>query len=444
MSALPAKRFTEVMEEGEFFQKKDMVGKLSKDYYWYSPVLAEELKEKSADFVIRPKSIASLKAGLTAAVKEKLPVTIRGAGTGNYGQAVPLHGGLLVDMSELNRMMEVGEGFVRVQAGMKIRELERKLVPTNQELTIYPSTFAKATMGGFIAGGSGGIGSITWGNLWDGNVLEATVLTMEEEVRELNVTGEELKNYIHSYGVNGILVDVTIPVKPKTSWSQYILNFSDFFQAMSFARELSESPGKKRLVTVFEREIGDFFLPLRNELKDCGDLVFIEIAEESEKDMLELAQQYGGIFIYQKEAELYRKGMGISDFTWNHTTLWAMKTDPAWTYLQNFFSLENVESQIKTVKEKYGGEVLLHFEWIMDKGRLVPAALPLIKFTSKKRLYEIITFLNDIGAGTNDPHTYLLGAGGWDLQLQAIVEKKKENDPHGLLNQGKIPNFETV
>lgn len=81
--------------------------------------------------------------------------------------------------------------------------------------------------------------------------------------------------------------------------------------------------------------------------------------------------------------------------------------------MQNFFSLESVLSQIAQIKERFGDEVLIHVEWLRDRGKLIPAGLPLVKYQSKERLYEIIDFFNEIGASVNDPHTYLLGAGGW-------------------------------
>ncbi|MCG3056074.1 FAD-binding protein, partial [Escherichia coli] len=78
--------------------------KLSKDYYWYSPVLYEQLKNKIADCAIAPTSIDELQRIVSFAVKNKVPITPRGAGTGNYGQAIPLQGGIVIDLTKLDRI----------------------------------------------------------------------------------------------------------------------------------------------------------------------------------------------------------------------------------------------------------------------------------------------------------------------------------------------------
>ena len=69
---------------------------------------------------------------------------------------------------------------------------------------MFPSTRATASVAGFVAGGSGGVGSITWGGLRDfGNVLRLRVLTMEETPRALELTGADLHKAVHAYGTNG-------------------------------------------------------------------------------------------------------------------------------------------------------------------------------------------------------------------------------------------------
>lgn len=441
-----SEKLRQAVGESAFVEEEDAIARLSKDYYWYSPVLEQELAGKTADYVIVPETEEELKQALQAAVIEKIPVTVRGGGTGNYGQAVPMTGGLVVDVSKLTAILEIGDGFVRVQAGARLREIEKAIHETDQELTIYPSTFVKATVGGFVSGGSGGIGSVTWGNLWDGNVISAKIFTMEKELRELTVSGRELEPYIHSYGTTGIMTEVTIPIKPKSRWVQQIYAFDNFTDALDFSRTVSEQDKwKKRLVSVMEAPISAFFKPLKKQIDGAEQaLVLIEIDESNQEWLEEEAVAYRGAAIYTVSADQYRKGIGISDFTWNHTTLWALKSDKTWTYLQNFFSIDDLHHQVRQIKDRYRDDVLLHFEWLRDKGRLVPAALPLVKFTSKEQLYDVIRFFNEIGASTNDPHTYLLGAGGWDMQMEAIAQKKKENDPFDLLNQEKIPDAASI
>lgn len=435
------KKLNVMLEEQYVIEKEEIVERLSKDYYWYSPILEKELKDKKADLAVSPESEADLIKVLQVAVEEKVPITIRGGGTGNYGQAVPLTGGLLIDISQLNKVIEIGDDYARVQAGMRLKDLEKNLHAVNRELTIYPSTYAKATIGGFISGGSGGIGSVTWGNLWDGNVLGAKIITTEDPVKELIVTGDELMNYIHTYGTTGIVTEVTVPIKHKSRWMQKIFGFHRLNDALKFSQIIAEGgEWKKRLISVMEAPISKFFIPLKRYLADENlQIVLIEIDEEMERSLTEEATNCNGHELYSKAAELYRQGIGISDFTWNHTTLWAIKYDHNWTYLQNVFSKSELYWQVEKVKEAFGDEVLLHFEWIRNNGELKPAALPLVNFQSKERLYKIIDFLESIGVTTNDPHTYLLGAGGWNRRLESIARKKKVNDPFNLLNQGKIP-----
>src|SRR5713226_10180271 len=69
----------------------------SHDFHWYSPVLTPQLENCLADVVVAPQSEADIAAVVAAGVKHRIPLTIRGGGTGNYGQSVPLQGGVVVD-----------------------------------------------------------------------------------------------------------------------------------------------------------------------------------------------------------------------------------------------------------------------------------------------------------------------------------------------------------
>lgn len=79
------------------------VAKLSQDYHTFSPVLQPKLAGKTGDVVVRPVNEAEVLRVAAACVEYKIPLTVRGAGTGNYGQCVPLHGGVILDMTRIRK-----------------------------------------------------------------------------------------------------------------------------------------------------------------------------------------------------------------------------------------------------------------------------------------------------------------------------------------------------
>jgi FAD/FMN-containing dehydrogenase len=92
----------------------------SHDFHWYSPVLTPQLENCMADVVVQPRSEEEIAAVVTAAVKHRISLTVRGGGTGNYGQSVPLNRGVVVDMTAFNKVIAVESGSIRVQAGAAI------------------------------------------------------------------------------------------------------------------------------------------------------------------------------------------------------------------------------------------------------------------------------------------------------------------------------------
>ena len=87
--------------------QKEIVEQLSRDFYWYSPVLRKQLDGKLGDFVVQPLRASEIQEVLRYCHAQDLPVTVRGAGTGNYGQAVPLHGGVILDLARMDRIEDI-------------------------------------------------------------------------------------------------------------------------------------------------------------------------------------------------------------------------------------------------------------------------------------------------------------------------------------------------
>jgi FAD/FMN-containing dehydrogenase len=80
------------------------VRRRSRDYFWYSPILKDELEGHFGDIVVVPRDEADVVKVLRICHARDIPVTVRGGGTGNYGQAVPLKGGVILEMKSLDRI----------------------------------------------------------------------------------------------------------------------------------------------------------------------------------------------------------------------------------------------------------------------------------------------------------------------------------------------------
>ena len=160
-----------------------VVERLSKDFYWYSPVLKKRLEDKRAEVVVQPVDSGEVRGILRFCFARDIPVTPRGAGTGNYGQAIPLDGGVVLDLSLMDRIEAItADGVAVCEPGVRLGVLETQARTAGWELRCYPSTIVKASVGGFLGGGSGGIGSVLNGNLRDYDTVRALeVVTMEEE-----------------------------------------------------------------------------------------------------------------------------------------------------------------------------------------------------------------------------------------------------------------------
>lgn len=215
--------------------------RLSRDFHDYSPVLMPLLAGRIAQLAVSAATVAQVMAVAAACARHGVPLTLRGAGTGNYGQCVPLAGGVVLDLSGLNRVRRIdpSSGVLEAEAGCRLAELDGALAPHGRALRMAPSTWRSATLGGFIAGGSGGIGSVRWGFLRDpGNLLALEVVTVEPQPRLLRLEGRAAQPLNHAYGTNGILTAVTVATAPAVAWQQVVVDFPDWWAALEVARTL--------------------------------------------------------------------------------------------------------------------------------------------------------------------------------------------------------------
>ncbi|MEL6888525.1 MAG: FAD-binding oxidoreductase [Pseudomonadota bacterium] len=425
-------------------EKEASIRASSRDFFWYSPVLKERLDHVVADFVVRPRNEAEVIEILKTCYAHDVPVTTRGAGTGNYGQAMPLEGGCVMHLRWMDQVKEVHPGRVIVEPGCLLKDLDAVCKEkSGQEIRMFSSTWATATIGGFIAGGSGGVGSCTWGSLRDlGNIIRLRVVTMEEEPRILEFRGEELARVSHAYGTNGIITEIEMPLAPAYDWVEMFVRSKDFTTAARFAEELANEDGILiKLATVFEAPTAkSYFQRVAPHVDEDDHLIALMVAPHSMDGFDTFLGRRDGLeVIYRSDDNDWDRTPGaVFEFGWNHTTLRALKVDPSITYLQVRYGYPQHLDLIAQMRDALSPEVLQHLEVLKEGGKVMFAGLSLVKFTTEKRLDEIVKMHEDAGAMIFNPHRYTLEEGGRQTVDDRQLTFKREADPKGLLNPGKM------
>jgi len=269
---------------------------------------------------------------------------------------------------------------------------------------------------------------------------------MEAEPRVLLHKGEEIHGVLHAWGTNGIMTKIWLALTPAVEWAQCCVAFKSFAEAYDFSERVAyDAAWTKRLVTTFEWPIPSSFTPVAQVTREGQALVFFMIAASQLEELTVTAKAAGGDVTLAAPYLGLRSVPLLSDYTWNHTTLWAMKRDAAFTYLQCGFSASDARSQFAQLKDKFGDEFLFHIEFMKaGTGEIFPAAIPLVRYSTDERLNEMIDFCRSIGVGVANPHSNNVEGGGRYREDNIQLLTKQRYDPRGLLNPGKMATFQPV
>jgi FAD/FMN-containing dehydrogenase len=420
----------------------------SRDFFWFSPILKPLLDDKRADTVVMPRNRDEVIRIAAAAARHRVPVTVRGGGTGNYGQAVPLAGGVVLDMTGLDRILKVVPGAGRFEAGARLLDIDRALRPDRWELRFHPSTRKQATLGGFIAGGAAGCGSCTWGQIADPGAVHAVeVVTVEEQPRVIELAGRDVLKVLHAYGVNGIITAVEVPLAPWHPWAERAAAFPAFADAARFGIALAAAEGiAKKEICILDRRIPPMLKRLAPLVPADSALAILMVSEPQAPALEEMIAAHGGRVVYARsaaEAEAAAfEGAGamppLYEYAWNHTTLHALKADASVTYLQVRFPSGGEIALAEALDAALGSELLQHLEIQRRFGRVFVSGLPLLRYRSPERLTEVVGIIEGLGGAVSDPHSYVLNNAGWKRTDAPQPEFKAIADPHGLMNPGKL------
>jgi D-lactate dehydrogenase (cytochrome) len=172
------------------------------------------------DAVAYPETVEQASTVVRVCAEHRVPIVPFGAGTSLEGQVAALRGGISVDMSRMDRVLElsVADLDVQVQAGVTRRALDRRLRPEGVFFPVDPG--ADATLGGMIATGASGTTTVRYGAMRE-NVLSLLVIGADGEpvrtrsrARKSSAGYDLTRLFIGSEGTLGLICEATLRVHP--------------------------------------------------------------------------------------------------------------------------------------------------------------------------------------------------------------------------------------
>lgn len=205
------------------------------------------------DCVIFPESEAQISDILKTASRNKIVVIPRGAGSGMTGGAIPVHGGIVLNLTRMNRIIEVDRNnfFAKVQPGVVVQTLHEHVESSGLFYPPDPASSAVCTIGGNIAECAGGPRAVKYGVTRDYVIGLRAVLPSGEVIATGVKTAKGVAGYdltrliVGSEGTLAVVTEVTLRLIAKPS---AVKTMAAFFPGMDLAAKAVSAIMRKSVV----------------------------------------------------------------------------------------------------------------------------------------------------------------------------------------------------
>ena len=402
-----------------------------------SPILKEEAEGKTADLLVTPRTKGEVIQVARACARHRVPLIARGAGTANFGQGIPMAGGIILDMTQLTRIVWVKDRKVRAEPGILLLDLDRHLQEHHQlELRMHPSTRKTATLGGYIAGGHVGVGSCTYGILHDrGNIVGLEAISVEEEPRVLEVRGYEVNRLHHAYGTNGIITELEMPLAPAYRWLEAIIEFDDFMQVVQFLIDLCQEHGViVKLASGNGWPLPKLFYPLAPYVTPGKSTAHVMVASEFREIFYCMVKESGGRIAYEGlEGEGPFK-IPLYEFSFGHVRRYVDTS-----LIANFgmFQADDLKGCIGRIRARYP-DAPFAMDMKRKDGVLSAQGSPYFPYVGAADFAKRVEEFQSMGYVAANVHTFFVRENGMKVIDDAEIAFKRAMDPYNLMNRGKF------
>jgi glycolate oxidase len=178
---------------------------------------------RPADLVLLPADASQIAAIARRCHEDRIPLVVRGAGTGYTGGAVPVRGGVVVSMERLDRILQIDEEnlLAVVQPHVITRDLQDAVEARGLFYPPDPASLKQSSLGGNVAECAGGPRAVKYGTTKRYVLALEAVLPSGEIIRTgskavKNVVGYDLTQLlVGSEGTLAIITEITLRLVPK-------------------------------------------------------------------------------------------------------------------------------------------------------------------------------------------------------------------------------------
>src|SRR5919109_1514399 len=434
------------------------------DTYW--PALAAKAAGAPLgrpDVVVRPRTDEDVATVLAIAHEHRVPVVPWGGGSGTQGGALPVHGGIVIDLRSLAEVIEVDETSMTVtaQAGKNGRDLEAELNERGLMLPHSPASVEWATVGGYVAARGSGVLSTRYGKIED-LVLSMRVATpagglMETIPVPRHAMGPELTQlFVGSEGTLGVITRATLQLVPLPAERRFAaVAFPTVSAGIGAIRRALQLGHRPSVVRMYDEEATRLaFAPVVGEdLSGVYTVLAFEgdTAEVEERRTIELARAAGADVLdpalgqrwWDRRYDFYHPPHNPE-----LPAIWGT-LDVVATYERIGAVYDALHTAVRLPYADTGLELRMHFShWYlwgtMIYGRFVVPDGGDDALALHDRIWEDgMTAALDAGAVINDHHGVGLKLAPYMRRqhgpaLDAILRIKAALDPHGVMNPGKL------
>lgn len=231
---------TLIKELNKVLPEKNILSSIEERYvYSFDASNNPQSKTSMPDAVVFVENIEQVQKIVQIANKQMTPIICRGAGTNTVGACVATHGGIILNFSKMNKILQINPENMtaRVQPGVIVGDLQKEVEKSGLFYPPDPSNLKVSTIGGSIAQNSAGARCFKYGATKD-YIIDMLVVTANGQLIRTgsntikNATGYNLGSiFIGSEGTLGIVVEATVKLIPKPEASQVIMAYFNTVEA---------------------------------------------------------------------------------------------------------------------------------------------------------------------------------------------------------------------